>query len=189
MKQIYIDAGHGGATNSGAIGHFDGVTILEKEYNLRFAILLNEFINNCRPLNCGSHLTRMDDENFSFPIRAAIASDADLYISIHCNSNAVSSAHGFETYVLPNQPKAYDIAVQIQAAVPRCLYRRKDPIIADVAHGEWMERPINVIECVKGPAILLELGFLSNYNDFGALRTESVRNGICAAIMTGLAIL
>lgn len=188
MKQIYIDAGHGGATNSGAIGHFDGVTILEKEYNLRFAILLNEFINNCMPLNCGSHLTRALDESLSFEVRAAIAAEADLYISIHCNSNAVSSAHGFEAYVLPNQPKAYDIAAQIQAAVPRCLYRRKEPIIADVAHGEWMERPINVIECVKCPAILLELGFLSNYNDFGALRTESVRKGLCTAIMCGLSM-
>jgi N-acetylmuramoyl-L-alanine amidase len=187
MKKIVIDPGHGGAKNSGASSGHNG--ILEKDYNLSFAILLNEWINNCRPLNCEAELTRSADENVSFETRAMVAEGADLYISIHCNANYSALAYGFESYVLPLQPRAYDIAKQIQSSVPRCLWRKRDPILADVANGEWLERPMNVLKNVTCPAILLELGFLSNHNDLAALQTAQVRNGLCAAVMTGLAML
>jgi N-acetylmuramoyl-L-alanine amidase len=186
-KKIVIDCGHGGS-NTGAICPFDP-SVLEKDLNLNFCILLNEWINNCRPLDCASTLTRSGDVNLSLEARGLMAEGADLYISIHHNANVSSIAYGFESYVLPNQPIAYAIAKQIQASVPRALWRKRDPILADVANGEWRERPINVMKNVSCQSVLLELGFVTNFNDVKALQTDKIKNGLCAAIMTGLAML
>lgn len=97
IQKIVIDAGHGGK-DSGTSGQFS----LEKDIALNIALKTGETIKKYLP-EVEVIYTRQDD---SFPTlyeRAELANknNADLFISIHCNSAPYSSkVHGTETYVM-----------------------------------------------------------------------------------------
>jgi len=97
VRKIVIDAGHGGK-DSGTSGEFS----LEKDIALKIALETGQIINEYLP-EVEIIYTRKDD---SFPTlyeRAELANknNADLFISIHCNSAPYSSkVYGTETYVM-----------------------------------------------------------------------------------------
>jgi N-acetylmuramoyl-L-alanine amidase len=82
VKTIIIDAGHGGR-KPGARGSFS----LEKNVALEVALRLGKKIENNLP-GVKVLYTRKTDVDVDFYKRAALANDnnADLFISIHCNS-------------------------------------------------------------------------------------------------------
>jgi N-acetylmuramoyl-L-alanine amidase len=82
VKTIVIDAGHGGR-KPGARGSFS----LEKNVALEVALRLGKKIENNLP-GVKVLYTRKTDVDVDFYKRAALANDnnADLFISIHCNS-------------------------------------------------------------------------------------------------------
>ena len=96
IRKVVIDAGHGGK-DPGAIGK------QSKEKNITLAIALKlgsyieKYIEGVEVI-----YTRKTDEFIELYRRSAIANenDADLFISIHVNSNPVSVHHGTATYVM-----------------------------------------------------------------------------------------
>lgn len=96
VKTVVIDAGHGGK-DPGCHGSF----IYEKEVCLKVALALGKQINEFYP-EVKVVYTRQRDEFVELYRRAQIANEAqaDLFVCIHVNSAASSSAHGAETYVL-----------------------------------------------------------------------------------------
>lgn len=96
VKTVVIDAGHGGK-DPGCHGSF----IYEKEVCLKVALALGKQINEYYP-EVNVVYTRQRDEFVELYRRAQIANDAnaDLFVCIHVNSAASTSAHGAETYVL-----------------------------------------------------------------------------------------
>lgn len=96
IRTIVIDPGHGGK-DPGAIGR-NGLK--EKDVTLDVALRLKKQIqSDCR---CRVLLTRSTDVFIPLDERTAFANteEADLFISIHVNSNRTKTAKGVETYFL-----------------------------------------------------------------------------------------
>jgi len=97
VRRIVIDPGHGGR-DYGAPGYLKGVH--EKGIALEIARKLAKMAR--RELGCEVFLTRNSDRFLTLEERTAIANtkNADLFISIHTNSNKDRRAYGIETYFL-----------------------------------------------------------------------------------------
>jgi len=97
IKTIVIDAGHGGK-DPGCSGHGK---VYEKnialDIALKFGKLIEDSIKGVKVI-----YTRKTDKFIELYQRAAIANSnhADIFISIHCNSNPASKFHGFESYIM-----------------------------------------------------------------------------------------
>lgn len=109
ISTVVIDPGHGGR-DSGALGAISK----EKDINLTVALLVGDYIKkNCPDVNVV--FTRERDVFVDLDERANIANrnNADVFISIHCNSteSKAASAVGAETFVLGEHKNAANLAV------------------------------------------------------------------------------
>jgi N-acetylmuramoyl-L-alanine amidase len=98
IKTVVIDAGHGGK-DSGSLGSLSK----EKDIALKIALKLGEYINTYIP-NVKVVYTRKTDKFVPLYERAELANkyDADVFISVHCNSLPPRKKYiqGTETYVM-----------------------------------------------------------------------------------------
>lgn len=96
VNKVVIDAGHGGKD-----GGAPGFKIPEKVVTLAIALKTGEYIKNNYP-DVEVIYTRSKDEFVELYKRAEIANrhHADLFISIHCNSNKSRIPFGTETFVM-----------------------------------------------------------------------------------------
>jgi N-acetylmuramoyl-L-alanine amidase len=96
VNTIVLDPGHGGK-DPGAIGKKG---LMEKDVVLDIAKRLKKLL--VEKADKKVYLTREDDTFIRLDQRPAIASGkgADLFISIHVNSNTKRSSRGIETYTL-----------------------------------------------------------------------------------------
>ena len=110
VRTYVIDAGHGGL-DSGAIG-VRGT--LEKDINLAVARELARQLRKLKDVRV--IMTRDKDEFIALGQRTSMANgaNADLFVSIHCNSALSSKGNGFESYYL-----AADATDKAAAAVAR----------------------------------------------------------------------
>ncbi len=108
-KIILIDPGHGG-TDFGTQGMLipnSKQKIFEKDLALKLAVHLQAELQKKYQV----YLTRTSDSYVSLDARAKMADTvkADLFISLHFNSNSDKSAQGIETFYLDNHN---DVAVK-----------------------------------------------------------------------------
>lgn len=108
IKTIVIDAGHGGK-DPGCIGNGD---IYEKHIALDIALKLGKLIEDSLK-GVKVIYTRKTDVFIELYQRALIANtnNADIFISIHCNSNPNPAFHGFESYIMGTHKTAANLAV------------------------------------------------------------------------------
>ncbi|TLP71749.1 N-acetylmuramoyl-L-alanine amidase, partial [Maribacter sp. ACAM166] len=159
QKRIIIDVGHGG-NDSGAIG-MNGI----KEKDIVLAIALEVLRLNGqskRPLDM--YLTRYSDTLISLSDRTKLgkALDADVFISLHCNHSDNPNARGIEVYVGETESKYSNksiwFAFQFQAEFGKKLgFESRGVKFAN----------FQVLRETDGfcPSVLLELGFLSNWDE------------------------
>ena len=96
IDKVVIDPGHGGK-DPGALGR----NSMEKDIVLSIGLKTGKYIRESFP-DVEVIFTRQTDEFIELHKRAQIANEAgaDLFISIHCNSNNSSAPFGAETYVM-----------------------------------------------------------------------------------------
>ena len=96
VKTVVIDPGHGGRA-PGAVGQ----KVKEKDIALAISLKLGEYITQNLP-DVKVIYTRTTDVDVELRDRTRIANEnqADLFISIHCNSVTNRSAYGTETFVM-----------------------------------------------------------------------------------------
>lgn len=109
ITTVVIDAGHGGK-DTGALGAISK----EKDLNLTVALLTGDYIKKNLP-DVKVIYTRERDVFVTLNERAAIANrnNADVFISIHCNStdSKGATAVGAETFVLGEHKNAANLEV------------------------------------------------------------------------------
>jgi len=130
IRTVVVDPGHGGE-NLGALG-FNGV--YEKKIVLAIAKKIQERL--AKQTDAHAKLTRDEDETVPLARRIAFANDvqADLFISLHCNSSFSQKPMGVETYVLSEKALEEESAkLSRQVVTPKGLYASAaDPAAAAV---------------------------------------------------------
>ncbi|MFA6132882.1 MAG: N-acetylmuramoyl-L-alanine amidase [Phycisphaerae bacterium] len=170
---VVIDAGHGGK-DTGAPSVAGGV---EKTIVLDVARAVSERLAQS---GVDVKMTREGDTFVELDERAAIANRAraDLFVSIHADSAPRNrSANGFTVYVSRSPSRASEAAA---AAIARRM---------SAAGAEFRgkkEAGYRVLVCNDRPAVLVELGFLTNGRDAANLSSGAYRDRLADAIADGI---
>ena len=169
QKRIIIDVGHGG-NDSGAIGIN---SIQEKDVVLSIANAILRLNNDLeKPLDI--YLTRYSDTLISLSDRTKLSKvlKADLFVSLHCNHSDNPDARGIEVYALIKQEKFSKASVFIGYQIESALCEAIGYESRGVKFANFQVLRETADYC---PAILIELGFLSNVDEAQYLmRKENV---------------
>lgn len=171
-KTIVIDPGHGGP-DSGACGK-QGTR--EKDLNLETAFKLKNLLEQA---GATVLLTRNSDFFIGLYERAYFANyhKADLFLSIHANSHPNPNIRGIEIFHYNGQWKSQRLAEKI-------LSRMTD-LTGFNPIGVKSARFVVVRE-TQMPAVLVELGFLSNYQEETILKTNEFKFQAALGIFLGI---
>lgn len=171
--KVCIDAGHGGK-DSGAVN--------DKRYEKKDTLAIAKRLGKVLKAN-GIEVcyTRTTDIYDSVSIKAKKGNDskADYFISIHRNAATSTIAHGVEVCICNSKYKKYDIANNI------CKNLFKNGF---TNRGVKIRNDLCVLNRTNMPAILVEVGFISNINDNEILDTKfaSVVNSIARGFMQSI---
>jgi N-acetylmuramoyl-L-alanine amidase len=170
---IVIDAGHGGR-DPGAIGSM----IQEKDVNLKTALKLQKELEK---QGFKVYMTRSKDEYVNLYDRAGMANGlgATLFVSIHANASASGSANGVEVlYSNDSMSGGKGLATEIQNEMVRTL-RATD-------RGVVKRTNLVVLRETVMPAVLVELGFLTNAAEQNKLMNDGYLQSSAEAIARGI---
>ena len=122
ITTVVIDAGHGGR-DPGALGKH----AREKDITLKVALKVGRYIK-ANLSDVKVIYTRTSDKFIPLKRRGEIANknNADLFISIHCNSNPSKSLYGTETYVLGSDDKRRNRNMQVAMLENAAILLEKD---------------------------------------------------------------
>lgn len=178
-RLIVIDPGHGGG-DPGAIPN----EVREKDITLSISHRLNEKL---MAKGYNTFMTREGDYSVDLYDRPKIANEknADIFVSIHCNSCKGSTVSGFETLYCPIESKkvaAYGDNYSLAKMVQDELIKELNAVNRGVK-----KRPnLVVLNRTEMPAILVENGFLSNPEDEKLLLDNDYQDRIAEAISRGI---
>lgn len=166
---IIIDAGHGGE-DPGAIGFGLHEADLNLEVAKRLAMALHEDFT--------VQMTRSEDWTTSFTARTLNTPKADLFVSIHHNSAENEAAHGIETFVHINADLSnLRLAEKIQDLLCDFL-----PV-----HNRGVKRSdFRVLRDARCPAVLVELGFISNASESRRIARTDCQEVAAQAMATAI---
>ena len=180
--KIFIDQGHNPVNpNAGAEGSGDREQDLVYYIGKELEALLNANPNFEARTSRNSPdevLGTSTSTSLSARVNAANSWPADYFISIHANASNIVSASGSEAYVYTVDSPAYDLAEDI-------LLRLSEATgLAD--RGVFPRPTLYVLRRTQMPALLLEVGFITNPSD-AALMAENpalIARGIYNGILT-----
>lgn len=180
-KTVVIDAGHGG-TDPGASGSADGKTYQEKSINLSVARKVRDILeeNGITVI-----MTRDGDTYPTLTERSDLANlyCANIFTSIHSNSANSSSATGFEVYYsTQNDSNATGLSSsQLAASVSKSIAKNVNLRNRGVKTADHV-----VTRTCTMPAILVEIGFLSNPDELSLMITDEFQNSFAKGVADGI---
>ena len=181
-KIITLDPGHGGS-DSGAIAA-DGY--MEKQVTLPIALKLKKVLE---AKGATVYMTRTDDHDVYGPYasgpdelqaRSDVANNnrADVFISIHINAFNNPSVGGIATYYYDKTSYDSKLATAIQNQI---AYEKGFGGDRGIQLGN-----LYVLRHTLMPAVLVELGFISNPSEEALLKTEATQQNFADEIAAGL---
>lgn len=187
---IIIDAGHGGF-DGGAVTK-DGVP--EKDINLSIALYLQEYLS---VLGFNTVLTRDRDQSLEsegldtirskktsdLHNRMKVMEDTDnsIFISIHQNIYTQEKYSGIQVFYSPKSvEESSALASSIQQTVVGTLQPDNTRQIKECGTSVYL-----IYNAVK-PAVLVECGFLSNFEEAEKLKTKNYQKKMAFCIAMGI---
>lgn len=180
---ILLDPGHGG-TDSGALG-YDGA-IYESQLNFANAVELKYELER---RGATVYLTRYDDVKVSLEERKnmAMALKPDLYISLHCDGNENKNAFGTTAYYYKPMSQALSQSIYNEMTKVYSSYIYPgDYNKATEAQKGSRYHPFSVTRLEDCPSVLIETGYVTNYEECAILVKEETRKQIAVAIANGI---
>lgn len=184
-KIIVVDAGHGGI-DPGA----NRSDILEKEINLAVALQLKDAL---KQYGAKVILTRDTDVELSklcdnekvrgryrrdlnARLEMIEESDADLFVSIHANASPKSQRRGIECYYSAQSEHGKMLALAIQSQLSTIALVSQNAKSADYF----------VLRRNKIPAILIEVGYITNPEERVTLQSPAYQRKLAEVISCGI---
>lgn len=184
-KIIVVDAGHGGI-DPGA----NRPGVLEKDINLSIALLVKDSL---RKQGAKVIMTRDTDEELSelcdnekvrdryhrdlnARLEMVEESDADLFVSIHANASSKSRSRGVECYYYAKSAEGKRLAESVNEQLR---------VITGKPH-EVESGPFFVLRRNKVPAVLIEVGYITNPDERTLLQSPEYQQSLAEAIATGI---
>jgi N-acetylmuramoyl-L-alanine amidase len=210
LRIVAIDPGHGG-TEAGAEGKGG---LIEKDLVLSIARDLRELLSE--RLGLQVILTRDGDGELDLDERTALANNnkADLFVSIHADASPSRDAAGSSVYFLSYSSSGVEGTVESARGRPAANGGNLDFILWDMAQAshltqssrlaEIMQEELlsatgaekgnrgikqNTFRVLKGatmPAVLVEVGFISNPREEELLKTRDYQESIAEALFRGV---
>ena len=174
MKKVVIDPGHGGA-DSGAIGG----GIYEKDLNLDVAKLVQEKLAK---KDIYVYMTRSKDETLTLEDRVKYSNEInpDIFVSIHTNSTVKEDSYGVETHYFKDD--SYKLAQTVHSS----FASEKNIKKWDTIDRGMFKSRFYVINHTEAPAILIEMGFISNLDERSKLIKKGRKEDIADSIADGI---
>ena len=216
-KIIVVDAGHGGIDTgtTGVNGLYEKDVVLDEAWRLCHVLARRGY---------EVHFTRSTDIYIPLGERVAIsrADHADLFISLHADSNPDASVSGASIYTLSEKGSDREAAALARKENQSDIIAGVDlsdqdrpvaSILIDLMQRNTMNRSSRfalsaieqlsratdilprvphrsaafvVLKAPDVPAVLIELGYLSNAHDAAQMRTAGWREGGAGAIATAV---
>jgi N-acetylmuramoyl-L-alanine amidase len=178
-KILVIDPGHGGK-DAGALSKNE--MYYEKNINLGIVLALKELLDK---ENIKVYYTRTADDTVFLRPRVTLANavDCDYFISIHCNSNEVSSPNGTEVLYYDtefNSVPSEELAKLFSDELGKTIELRNRGIV--LKHS----KEIFIMDKAEVPLILIEMGYLSNSMDLNYLINQQNQKTIAQGIYNGI---
>ena len=188
-KVVYLDAGHGGYDPGAS---YFGIS--EKSLTLAIQSRVKAKLESegYQVVTTRTSDTYVDLTDRS---RAANASESDIFVSIHINASGSSDVQGIETYYYqpfaeyPSRINAAYHANPTRLSMSDTLANaiQSSLINATGAQNQGVKRrTFAVLRETTAPAVLLELGFLSNPQEAARLTTSAYQETLANAIVAGI---
>lgn len=188
-KVIFLDAGHGGY-DPGAV--YFGTS--EKTLNLQMQTLVK---SKLEAQGYTVVTTRTDDSFTDLLPRSEKANNSlsDLFVSLHFNASTSSQASGIETYyyeyyeeypsrineIFHNDPERLSrssvLAEAIQAATTAKTGAKNNGVLRNT---------FAVLRETTAPAVLVELGYMSNASEFQNISNVNYQEKLAQGIVSGI---
>jgi N-acetylmuramoyl-L-alanine amidase len=192
VNRIVLDPGHGGKDQGAATRN-----VLEKQLCLALA---QKTAAALRRLGYDVQLTRSTDRALTLEQRGIILErlEADLFISLHANFAADRSVKGIETFLLTPRGTAstYSKTVskvrkrgnQFDRTNTRLAYDLHRNLLASTGAEDRGVKHANfqVLREASCPAVLLEIGFISNASEERNLLSATYQDRLVAGLVAGV---
>lgn len=187
-KRIIIDAGHG-LPDGGAVGKMGSI---ESTLNLEIAKATQKKLTD---MGYTVIMTRNDENTIADEgktigekkkndmhkrLEIINSSDADVFVSIHMNKFSDGKYRGAQVIYSGNMPSSQTLASLIQdklVSLPDNVEKRV------CAKGN---DSIFLLKHSPIPSVIVECGFLSNFDEEELLNTKEYRNSLATAIADGI---
>ncbi|MCL2509033.1 MAG: N-acetylmuramoyl-L-alanine amidase [Oscillospiraceae bacterium] len=186
---IVIDAGHGGMDGGACAA--DGTP--EKDINLSIALKLDEMLRAAGfktvvtrktdvSIHDGTAKTVRQQKVSDIKNRLAIVENMEnaIFVSIHQNHYSKSNSKGSQVFYSKNNPSSQTLALSIQNTIAETLQPDNSRRIKQSG------TEIYLLYHATRPAVMVECGFLSNYEETQMLKRDDYQNQLAFAIMGGI---
>jgi N-acetylmuramoyl-L-alanine amidase len=166
--KVFIDQGHNPRNpNAGA----EGNGLREQDITYKVGILCAAMFNANPEFDARvsrptpeTMIGTSTNSSLRMRVEAANSYGADYFISIHTNASAITTASGSEAFVYKTGSNAFNWAEDI--------LRRLNEITGLQNRGVFARPSLYVLRKTKMPAVLVEIGFISNPGDAELMNTQ-----------------
>lgn len=185
---IAIDPGHGGKDGGATSSAGD---VVEKEVTLAISMYLRDFLHQSGAFVV---MTREEDKDLASPeadkarrrksedirnrVKLVNESAPDFLISVHVNSIPSPKWSGAQTFYSPTFKKSEEASYLIQDEIKR--------VIGNTDRVPKKTDNVFLIREVTCPAVLVEVGFVSNTEEAKKLQTVEYQKAMANAIYQGI---
>lgn len=186
---VVVDAGHGGQ-DSGTAGH----GLQEKIATLEIA---KKVERKLKALGISTHMTRVDDTYIELEDRCAMTAKlkATAFVSIHLNASTAAEVAGLETYFSSKRASGEVPSIRQKLALksPAAMLDQRSELLASsiqrrvsaatgAADRGARDSRLYVVLNASCPAVLVECGYITNFEECRLLRQEAHQEKLAAGI-------
>ena len=178
--RIFIDQGHNPyGFNAGA----EGFGLREQDITYLVGVYLADILNADSRFEAMTS-RKTPDEILGYSTASSLQQrvdmantwNADYFLSIHVNANENPAINGTESYVYQTGTEAFYLGETIVSEIVRRMGTKNN--------GTFARPSLYVLRRTRMPAVLIELAYITNYEDAMLLATEQYR--FAYAIYAGL---